>query len=145
MARVQWIALFAGCLVVASVINPAWAGRKLQAPSPLKETTNASQVSLNWSNIGGETGFLIERRLLNGGSFAEIGKTVADITSYKDTLTTADQYEYRVRAYRTAGSNLSYSDYTNAVDVAAATTTDPTTAAVEPTTMTAGDTTTPCQ
>ena len=144
MARTQLIALFTGCFLVAASTNVAWAGRKLNVPNPLQETTNASQVSLSWSNIGGETGFLVERRLLNGGSFAEIGKTVADITSYKDILTTTDQYEYRVRAYRSAGTNLAYSGYTNVVDVAPATTTNTTTTTGDTTTIT-GDSSTACQ
>ena len=106
--------LLAGGLMLAAAANPAWAGKKLGVPNPLRAATNAGQVSLSWANIGGETGFLIERRLHNGGSFAEVGKTVADVTSYTDILTTSDSYEYRVRAYKT-GPNLFYSDYTNTV------------------------------
>jgi|tagenome__1003787_1003787.scaffolds.fasta_scaffold20033860_2 hypothetical protein len=139
MPCIRLLGLLAGSVLIIAVNNSALADRKLQVPDQLKGTTEASQVSLNWSNISGETGFLVERRLISGGSFAEIGKTVADVTNYKDTLTTADQYEYRVRAYRSTGSNLSYSDYTNVVDVAPVATTVP-----DPGTATTGDVATSC-
>jgi hypothetical protein len=155
MARAQFVVtLLTGCVLLAAVNNSAWADRKLPVPTPLKGATNANQASLNWSNIAGETGFLIERRLFNSGNFAEVGKTVADVTSYKDILTTTDEYEYRVRAYRATGSNISYSNYTNVVDLAPAnavdsstnSTTSNTTASstTTTTTTTVGDSTTPC-
>jgi hypothetical protein len=125
---------------LVAVSSSAWADRKLPVPNPLQDSANANKVSLHWSNVGGETGFLVERRLA-GGSFAEIGKTTADVTSYEDSLTTAGQYEYRVRAYRSTGANLTYSDYTNLVDVDASTSTTSTSTGGT-TTSSSGDTTT---
>lgn len=107
--------LLAGGLMLAAVASSAWAAKTLDSPNPLAGTTNAGQVYLNWANTSGETGFLIERRLQDGGSFAEIGKTVADVASYTDILTTTDHYEYRVRAYKATGPSMIYSDYTNTV------------------------------
>src|SRR5205809_5433959 len=84
----------------------------LSAPSPLKASTNSNRVSLTWSNINGETGFIVERRQKGTNQFAEIGKTTTDVTTYTDTLTTSGIHQYRVRAYSASGG-MTYSRYTN--------------------------------
>jgi hypothetical protein len=94
--------------------HPAEAAKKLAVPNPLQGATGVGQVNLTWANVSGETGYVIERRLYSGGSFAEVAKTTADLTSYIDVLTETASYEYRVRAYK-AGAQMSYSDYTNTV------------------------------
>ena len=141
MARTRLAVHLIGAALLVAVSSSAWADRKLPVPNPLQGSPAGSQVSLHWSNTTGETGFLIERRPV-GGSFAEIGKTVADVTSYEDSLTTVGQYEYRVRAYRTTGANLSYSDYTNVVDVDASTSTNSTSTGGTTTSDTGGTTST---
>ena len=104
-----------GCvLAVVLAAAPAFAAKKLEAPNPLQGATGATGTKLSWSNVGGETGYLIERRASEGGSFAEIAKTTADLTSYTDIPVEAVNYEYRVRAYR-AGPQMIYSAYTNTV------------------------------
>jgi hypothetical protein len=141
MARTRLAVRLFGAALLVAVSSSAWADRKLPVPNPLQDSANANQVSLHWSNVSGETGFLVERRLA-GGSFAEIGKTTADVTSYEDSLTTAGQYEYRVRAYRSTGANLTYSDYTNPVDVDASTSTTSTSTGGTTTSSSGGTTTT---
>jgi hypothetical protein len=140
MARTRLAVRLFGAALLVAVSSSAWADRKLPVPNPLQDSANANQVSLHWSNVSGETGFLIERRLA-GGSFAEIGKTTADATSYKDTLIVDGKYEYRVRAYRSTGANLTYSDYTNLVDVDASTSTNSTSTGGTTTSDTGGTTT----
>ena len=141
MARTRLAVRLFGTALLVAVSSSAWADRKLPVPNPLQDSANANQVSLHWSNVSGETGFLIERRLA-GGSFAEIGKTTADATSYKDTLIADGKYEYRVRAYRSTGANLTYSDYTNLVDVDASTSTTSTSTGGTTTSSSGGTTTT---
>jgi hypothetical protein len=141
MARTRLAVRLFGAALLVAVSSSAWADRKLPVPNPLQDSANANQVSLHWSNVSGETGFLVERRLA-GGSFAEIGKTTADATSYKDTLTVDGKYEYRVRAYRSTGANLTYSDYTNLVDVDASTSTTSTSTGGTTTSSSGGTTTT---
>jgi endoglucanase len=141
MARTRLAVHLFGAALLVAVSSSAWADRKLPVPNPLQDSANSNEVSLHWSNVGGETGFLVERRLA-GGSFAEIGKTTADATSYKDTLTVDGEYEYRVRAYRSTGANLSYSDYTNVVDVVASTSTTSTSTGGTTTSSSGGTTTT---
>jgi hypothetical protein len=141
MARTRLAVRLFGAALLVAVSSSAWADRKLPVPNPLQGSPAGSQVSLHWSNTTGETGFLIERRPA-GGSFAEIGKTTADVTSYEDSLTSAGQYEYRVRAYRSTGANLTYSDYTNPVDVDASTSTTSTSTGGTTTSSSGGTTTT---
>jgi hypothetical protein len=107
------VLLFGG-LSLTLAAAPAIAARKLDAPSPLKGQTATGSVALSWSNVGGETGYLVERRPSGDGSFAEVAKVTADRTSYTDTVGTSLNYEYRVRAYRTA-PEIIYSDYTNTI------------------------------
>jgi hypothetical protein len=114
MAKTSIIPVLGAVVLLASAASPASAGRKLDAPSPLKGVTQDSKMALSWTNVSGETGFLIERRPYSGGSFAEVAKTTTDVTSYKDAPPADQSYEYRVRAYRTQGG-LTYSDYTNIV------------------------------
>jgi hypothetical protein len=114
MAKTSTIRILGAVLVLGCALSPALAARKLAAPAPLKGVTDAGKMALSWTNVSGETGFLVERRLYDGGSFAEITKTTADVTVYTDIVTTTESYEYRVRAYRTQGGVV-YSDYTNTV------------------------------
>ena len=115
MARATLLERVAAGLCLASLaVQPALAGPKLEAPIPLKETTALGRVTLAWTNIGGETGFLIERRAYGAGGFSEVAKTTADVTTYSDILATEVSYEYRVRAYRAQGT-VTFSDYTNTV------------------------------
>jgi hypothetical protein len=105
--------LLVGGLILIVAAAPATAARRLDPPNPLKGQTATGGVTLSWSNIGGETGYLVERRAA-GGSFAEIAKTTSDRTSYTDLVATTASYEYRVRAYRTA-PKIIYSDYSNTI------------------------------
>lgn len=84
----------------------------LAAPGPLSARTSSNRVSLTWSNVKSETGFLIERRRHGAKSFSEIAKTTADLTSLTDILTSVEHFEYRVRAYKVGGGFI-YSPYTN--------------------------------
>jgi len=70
----------------------------LSAPTPLKASPNSNRIVLTWSNVSGETGYIVERRA-KGKQFAEIAKTTTDVNTYTDTLTTSGIYQYRVRAY----------------------------------------------
>jgi hypothetical protein len=112
-SRVFGELLLVGGLLMIMAAAPAIAARRLDPPTPLRGQPGTGGMTLSWSNIGGETGYLIERRT-TGGSFAEIAKTTTDRTSYTDVVATPASYEYRVRAYRTA-PKIIYSEYTNTV------------------------------
>jgi hypothetical protein len=73
----------------------------------------AAQLQLSWSdNSTNEDGFKIERATGTVGTFAQIGLTGANVTTYNDSnLNAGTTYCYRVRSYNTGGD----SPYSNAV------------------------------
>lgn len=84
------------------------------APGNLVARTEAAtRIVLTWTdNSGDETGFEIQRRT-GSGSYQRIALVGADVTTYADTRVTAGNvYTYRVRAFRTAGTNV-YSRFSN--------------------------------
>lgn len=67
--------------------------------------TTATQVTLGWTNVEGETGYKIERKL-GAGEWGEITTRGVDVVSYTDTgLTPNTQYYYRVRATNGSGDS----------------------------------------
>lgn len=70
-----------------------------------------SRVNLSWTdNSTNETGFKIERRL-DGGNYAVVGNTNADILNYIDSgLTAYTNYTYRVYSYNAVGNSITYSN-----------------------------------
>lgn len=87
-------------------------------------TPTGPQLTLEWDdNSADETGFRIERAL-GTGSFAEIGRVSANVTSFRDdTVEAGKTYSYRVRAFNGAG-NSAYSNTAKGVAPAGGTTTD---------------------
>lgn len=81
------------------------------APTGLAATAASSAtIGLTWTDASGdETGFRVEQAPDSGGSpgtFAEVGTTAANVTSYTATrLTALTTYWYRVRAYNGAGTS----------------------------------------
>jgi fibronectin type 3 domain-containing protein/regulation of enolase protein 1 (concanavalin A-like superfamily) len=86
------------------------------APSNLVASQGPSGISLTWSdNSNNETGFVIERKLGAGGTYAVLTTTAAGATSFLDTSVTPGQtYFYRVSATN-AGGNSSPSNESSAV------------------------------
>jgi len=85
------------------------------APSDLIATPiSSSQINLTWQdNSSDETGFRIERKT-GTGSYAQIASVGVGVTSYSNTLLSANTtYYYRVRAYSAAG-NSNYSNEASA-------------------------------
>ena len=90
------------------------------APTGLTATAmSPSRIDLSWNDVGGETGFRVERSPNGSGSWVEIASLGTNQTTYSDTQVSAQQtYFYRVRALNTGG----FSPYSN---VASATTPSP--------------------
>jgi len=87
----------------------------LKAPI-LNEITKLSsyQVELRWiDNSSKESGFLIERSV-DGVTFTEIVKALANSTVFLDETVTPNRYHYRIRAF---DSNENISSYSATVDV----------------------------
>ena len=91
------------------------------APSNATGTPVASgRIDVGWTdNADDETGFSVERALGSTGTFAEVGQTSTNVTSFANTgLQASTEYCYRVRAFNGGGA----SSYSN---VACATTSAP--------------------
>lgn len=79
-----------------------------EAPTNLEAVSVAtSQVNLTWiDNSNNESGFKIERKIGDSGSWSEIVTVGANEEAYQDTgLTSGTKYYYRVRAYNDAGNS----------------------------------------
>ncbi len=82
------------------------------APSNLTGTVaSAIQINLSWTdNSTNETGFKIERKT-GTGTYAIIGTTATDVTTFNDTgLTASTTYTYRVYSYNAGGNSPTYSN-----------------------------------
>ena len=85
------------------------------APTNLSGSASRGVVSLTWTdNSNNETAFLIERAPAGSTSFAQVGQTAANATSWQQSVSRGN-YLYRVRAYN-ATSGV-YSAYSNQVQV----------------------------
>lgn len=77
------------------------------APTILTATAESvSQIGLTWSDVAGETGFLIERSGDGGATFTQAGTTAQGLTSFIDNgLTAGTAYEYEVIAIGVSGNS----------------------------------------
>jgi len=77
------------------------------APSNLNATASGLNIVLTWTdNSNNETGFKLERSIHNTKVWTEISTLAENITSHGDTgLEAGTSYDYRVRAYNTAGNS----------------------------------------
>jgi len=84
---------------------------------------SSSQINLAWTDVSGETSYLIERGSTSSTSgFTQIGTTNANIVTYSNTgLSASTTYYYRVRASNSAG-NSGYSNVASETTQAAAST-----------------------
>lgn len=80
-----------------------------QSDQPLN--SGLGKVNLSWTdNSSNETGFKIERKTTQEGTYAQIDTVTANQTTYSNpSLDDCVEYVYRVRAYNDSGD----SDYTN--------------------------------
>ncbi|MBI5049872.1 MAG: S8 family serine peptidase [Nitrospirae bacterium] len=78
-------------------------------PGSISATTVSSgEISISWTNVAGETGYNIYRKLCsaNCSSYTLITTTASDVTSYSDTgLSSGTCYNYRVRAFNAADTS----------------------------------------
>jgi phosphatidylserine/phosphatidylglycerophosphate/cardiolipin synthase-like enzyme len=82
------------------------------APSGLTATpVTAARVDLAWTDVAGEEGYKVERKLSTSTTWTQIATRAGDVTTYVDAsgLSPGTTYNYRVRAY-TSGGNSGYSN-----------------------------------
>ncbi|WP_306534763.1 fibronectin type III domain-containing protein [Geobacter sp.] len=69
----------------------------------------ATDVTLTWTNVAGETGYKIEYKIGAGGTWGELATKGVDVTTHTHSgLTANTTYYYRVKAYN-AGGDSAYS------------------------------------
>ncbi|HZV82828.1 MAG TPA: fibronectin type III domain-containing protein, partial [Geobacteraceae bacterium] len=90
----------------------------LNPPTDLVATavTNTA-IDLSWrDNSGNESGFKIERKKGENGTYAEIAVTASDVTTYSDAgLDSNSYYYYRVRSSNAADGDSAYSNEAHAL------------------------------
>jgi predicted phage tail protein len=108
-----------------ALVGPAPTAGPL-APSLLTATLQAGpQVRLQWrDNANNEGGFVIERRVLGVGQFAQVAVApprggVGNVTFTDTTIQPATQYEYQVAAVNLFGGVPTLSAYSNVASTAA--------------------------
>jgi len=76
------------------------------APTNLTAVVQGTQIQLNWKdNSNNESGFVLQRGV-NGGAFADLTTTAANISTYTDVAVSAgNSYSYRVAAVNGAGTS----------------------------------------
>ena len=83
--------------------------RSLAPSAPATLTANvvsSSRIDLTWSNVSGESGYVIERSL-DGTTWVQVGTTSADVTTFSNTgLNASTTYHFRVTAVNAAGPSL---------------------------------------
>ena len=79
------------------------------APTALTGTAiSMTRVDLSWNDVDGEEGYKIERKLSTSTTWAQVGTTAPNATTYTDSnsgLQAETAYNYRVRAFTTAGNS----------------------------------------
>ena len=75
------------------------------APPNLTATVaTASEIDLSWTDVSGETGFIVEESRSATGPFAQIGTTAAGVTTFPDSgLSAATKYYFAVVAEDASG------------------------------------------
>ncbi len=88
---------------ISGTVNP-----KAPTNFSITSTTNTS-VSMQWTDNSDETSFLIERKTGAGGTYAQIGTTAANATTYTDSnASPGTTYFYRVRDTVSSTVNSAY-------------------------------------
>jgi hypothetical protein len=94
----------------AYAVVPNLADGTMSVPSATASLTaspiSVSSVRLGWTDVGGETGFLIERQS-GGGPFVQVGQAGECVVNWSDSgLNANTAYAYRIRAFNSAGDSL---------------------------------------
>jgi hypothetical protein len=96
-----------GYSVTVSAIGPVSATKTPGAPTGIAITSvTGNQISIQWNDIAGESGFKIERGTSATAGWKQIGITSAGVTNFTDaTVIGNTTYFYRVHAYNPAGTS----------------------------------------
>lgn len=77
----------------------------------LSADTAKKKINLSWNASNGATGYEVEVYDYSDSAWKAVGKT--EKTTYSYSVSSNDEYYFRVRAYKTVNSKTYYSDYTS--------------------------------
>ena len=102
-----------GSSVVYSDYTRLAAGTAVTNVAPFaKKSATSSSLTLQWSKNASASGYIVEQ--YKGGKWTQILKTAgnATVTHTVNGLAAGTTYTFRIKAYKTVGSTVLYSDYT---------------------------------
>ncbi len=96
------------------------------APTMIAVPVSSTQIDLNWTDVGTESGYRIEVSLDGGATWNEAGTQGADVTTFSDkALAPGTTYWYRVIAINAAGESAPSEPVSTTTDVDPTTPSDP--------------------
>lgn len=104
-----------GVKYYSAAYSPEKAVYTLKAPATHLHKSGTRDIKVDWSNIAGETGYKIYRKVGTSGSWTLV-KTIASTSTFTWSdagRTVGHSYYYKVRAYRTVNSVVIYGPYSN--------------------------------
>jgi len=81
------------------------------APTGFNASITGSTVTLAWTDVSGESNYIVERSVNNTSSFVAIASPAANSITYSDTNINPDNTYYYRLAYVLGGQNSFYSHY----------------------------------
>jgi hypothetical protein len=97
----------AAAVTTADLVIRLWDGRSevAQVTGLTVTGTAFDRVSLRWTNVSGESGYLIDRSLASAENWSQVGLVAANVTTFVDSSVSVNtSYDYRVRAYDSNGN-----------------------------------------
>ena len=84
--------------------------RKLVRPT-LTVTSTTGKANLKWTNVANETGYEVVYATSKDGTYKKLTTTKANVAAFTKSLTRGGTFYFKVRAYKTVGSETYYSNY----------------------------------
>lgn len=81
----------------------------------LKASSKSGKVNLSWTNVSGETGYVVYYATSKNGKYTKLATTKANVVKYSKSLTKGKTYYFKVRAYTTVGGSNVYGSYSSVV------------------------------
>ncbi len=83
------------------------------AKPTLKATSTKGKLNLSWTNVSGETGYVIQYSTKKDSGFKKLTDTKANVVSYSKKVTSGKTYYFRVKSYKKVGDTYIYSAYSD--------------------------------
>lgn len=85
------------------------------ATKPSTPTLNVAstkgKLNLSWTNVSGETGYVIQYSVKKNSGFKKLTDTKVNVVSFSKSATSGKTYYFRVKSYKKVGDAYIYSDW----------------------------------